>query len=51
MPTYLEMYLNILDKFGKKSSQLEKYYNLYLKFPNNKKIVYRYYKQLMEETK
>lgn len=48
MPTYLDMYLSISKKFGKDSPQLEKYKSLLVRYFENKKVVYRYYKRIME---
>lgn len=47
--TYLEMYTNILRKFGRDSKELQKYKEYYSMYSNNKKIMIKIYKIIIEK--
>lgn len=48
--TYLQMYLDILNKYGKNSKEMNLYSDIYISFSNNKKVVYKVYKAIMKKS-
>ena len=50
-PCYIDMYMDIYNKYGKNSKELKKYCELYFKYPQNKKLIYHIYKSIMRGSK
>lgn len=47
--TYVQMYLNILNKYGKQSKEMKLYSDTYIYFRDNKKVIYEIYKIIMKK--
>ena len=47
--TYMQMYLDILNKYGKDSKEMKLYFDTYIYFKENKKVIYKVYKIIMEK--
>lgn len=47
--TYVRMYLDILNKYGKDSKEMKLYPDTYIYFRENKKVVYKVYKIIMKK--
>ena len=47
--TYVQMYLDILNKYGKDSKEMKLYSDTYIYFRENKKVVYKVYKIIMKK--
>ena len=47
--TYMQMYLDILKKYGKDSKEMKLYSDTYIYFRGNKKVVYKVYKIIMNK--
>lgn len=48
--TYVVMWINIYDKYGKQSEEMKTFKKVASRYQNNKKVVQRVYKNLMEKT-
>lgn len=47
--TYKQMYLNILNKYGKNSKETKLYSDAYIYFRENKKVIYKVYQIIMKK--
>lgn len=47
--TYVQMYLDILNKYGKDSKEMKLYSDTYIHFRGNKKVIYKVYKIIMKK--
>ena len=49
--TYVEMYVNIMRKYGKTSEQLARYKKYYFMYQDHHKVMVRIYNNIMNEKK
>lgn len=49
--TYVEMYVNIMRKYGKNSEQLARYKKYYFMYQDYHKVMFRIYNNIMNEKK
>jgi hypothetical protein len=47
--TFVEMYMNIYNKYGKDSEELKRYKEFFHKYHTYEKVVYRVYLNIMKE--